>query len=118
LDGPFDGTRTAELFEASDLVMAPYLESYGSGIVLLGMSFGKLVLATRAGGTDEYFARYPAGITIADPGPAAINQGFREALRRLPPPNAPLADGPPELIWERIIARTMPVLRGKLGFES
>jgi glycosyltransferase involved in cell wall biosynthesis len=77
--GPFAYGETAAMFEAADVVALPYLESYGSGVLLLAMSFGKPVIATATGGMEEYLRHYPAHEMVTTP----TGQGVRDALTRL-----------------------------------
>lgn len=58
--GTANATDTAALFAAADIVALPYVESYGSAVLLLAMTFRKHVLVTRTGGMDEYLAGYEA----------------------------------------------------------
>jgi len=70
----------AELFEAADLVLLPYRHGYGSAQMMLAMTFGKVIVATRVGGTDEYLSAYEAGHLVSDPSAAAIVDGIIRAL--------------------------------------
>ena len=49
----------AGLFEAADLLLLPYINGYGSGLLLLGMTFGKYIVTTDNGGAREYLRHYP-----------------------------------------------------------
>ncbi len=104
--GPFGYAETSALFEASDVVLLPYLESYGSGLLLLAMSFGKHVVITRTGGMEEYMERYPAHVLLDASSGGAVSaavQETRERLRTEPP-------GPrlPELEWRHIVRELLP----------
>lgn len=91
LPGPFSPERTSELFEAADVVILPYAESWGSGVLLLAMTFGKHIVASQTGGMDEYLAGYPPHTLLTATTPEAIAAGIGQALRALRerPPNAP-----------------------------
>jgi glycosyltransferase involved in cell wall biosynthesis len=54
----------AELMECADILVLPYTKHYGSGLLLLGMTFGKYILATDTGGNDEYFRLYSRGVLL------------------------------------------------------
>ena len=70
----------AELFEAADLVLLPYRHGSGSGQLMLAMTFGKVIVATGVGGTDEYLSDYESGYLVSDPSAAAIVDGIKQAL--------------------------------------
>jgi glycosyltransferase involved in cell wall biosynthesis len=109
LAGPFSAEETAELFEASDMVALPYLESYGSGLLLLAMSFGKLVIATRTGGMDEYVQEYPAHVLMESARGDDVLAALHRAQSMLPilPTETPR---PPSLEWSSIVADLIPRL--------
>jgi glycosyltransferase involved in cell wall biosynthesis len=70
----------AELFEAADIVLLPYQHGYGSGQLLLAMTFGKAIVATKVGGADEYLATYRAGHVIPEPTASAVSEGIQTVL--------------------------------------
>ena len=72
LPGPFGVRQTAELFEAADAVALPYIESFGSGVLCMAMTYGKHVLATDAGGMHEYLATYEHHTPVRDASTSAI----------------------------------------------
>jgi glycosyltransferase involved in cell wall biosynthesis len=105
--GPFGFAETGALFEASDIVVLPYLESYGSGLLLLAMSFGKRVVATRTGGMAEYLPGYPGHVLLDRATPADILAGLRAVA------NLPEAGGqgrPGHLEWPAIVDELLPRL--------
>lgn len=112
LPGAFGLRQAAELFEAADAVVLPYTESYGSGVLLLAMSFGKHVIATRAGGMDEYLAHYAACTLLHGHDPASVADGIARALPRLGDAPAPR---PPRFEWPAITAELLPRLGDLLG---
>ncbi|HET7463659.1 MAG TPA: glycosyltransferase [Longimicrobium sp.] len=112
LPGAFGLRQAAELFEAADAVVLPYTESYGSGVLLLAMSFGKHVVATAAGGMDEYLAHYAASTLLHGHDPASVADGIARAIPRLGDPPAPR---PPRFEWPAITARLLPCLGHLLG---
>ena len=107
LPGPFSPERTSELFEAADVVILPYAESWGSGVLLLAMTFGKHIVASQTGGMDEYLAGYPPHTLLTATTPEAIAAGIGQALRALRerPPNAP--PDLSELQWSAIARRVL-----------
>jgi len=109
LPGPFSVEETSELFEASDIVALPYLESYGSGLLLLAMSFGKLVVATRTGGMDEYLQDYRAHILMEGAAGADVLAALRRAQAMLPIAVSD-APRPPAFEWSSIVADLIPRL--------
>ncbi|HYV97301.1 MAG TPA: glycosyltransferase family 4 protein [Gemmatimonadaceae bacterium] len=110
LPGPVPNARASFLFEAADIVALPYTESYGSAVLLLAMSFGKCIVATRTGGMDEHLRGYPAGTIIElTAGPEELLRELRAARetvreRKTPPSR------PPELEWPAIVRRLLPDL--------
>jgi len=107
--GPFAYRETAAFFEAADIVALPYLEGYGSGILLLAMSFGKHVIATAAGGMTEYLQHYGAHDVIAAP----TADGVRSALRRAEARLGRETDVPPRparFEWTSVVQDLLPRL--------
>jgi glycosyltransferase involved in cell wall biosynthesis len=76
IPGLLDLKSTSELFEAADILLLPYGKSYGSGALLLGMTFGIHIVATRAGGMDEYLPEYPAHTLLEGPDVSSITKGI------------------------------------------
>jgi glycosyltransferase involved in cell wall biosynthesis len=109
LPGPFGLRQTAELFEAADDVVLPYRDSFGSGVLLLAMTFGKRILATRSGGMDEYVRDYPIHILLRGPEPAYIAEGLQIAVPEPGPAPvpAPLQD---RLTWPSIVRELLEAL--------
>ena len=118
MPGPFDDEATAELFAASDIVALPYAKSYGSAQVLLAMSLGAYVLATRTGGMDEYLAPYAAHTLLDASDAPSVAAGMRAAMDRLSAVPRETRVAPLGLTWRMVAARTiralgeMPGLRG------
>jgi len=73
----------AGLFEAADLLLLPYLKGYGSGLLLLGMTFRKYIVTTDTGGASEYLRNYPNSSLLAGGESAEIAAGIREGIRAL-----------------------------------
>ena len=84
MPGPHSILQTSSIFEAADGLILPYFESYGSGALLLGMTFGKYILATPTGGMEEYLAEYPTHTILKSATVADIQSGLEEAQRKLP----------------------------------
>ena len=110
LPGPADNDRTSDLFEAADVVALPYAESYGSGVLLLAMSFGRSLVATRTGGMEEYLAVYRDGVLVepdvsADDLLAALHLARERAKTQ-----SGEAPRPRDLEWARIIQKLLPYL--------
>ncbi|MGH7629366.1 MAG: glycosyltransferase family 4 protein [Gemmatimonadales bacterium] len=110
LPGPFDPVRTAEILEASDVTMLPYLSGSGSGLLLLCMTFGKYVVATPTGGMAEHLRDYPPHTVLAGTGPADVAQGLTTALERLRSAARPSPTRPYYLEWSWIARRVLEVL--------
>jgi glycosyltransferase involved in cell wall biosynthesis len=115
LPGPHSNDRTGELFEASDVIVLPYTESYGSGVLLLGMSFGRRVVVSRTGGMDEYVAAYGDGVVVE---PSVDTDALLAALRATCD-RASRSNGEPprpqELEWTRIVRELLPDLERARG---
>ncbi|GJG89802.1 hypothetical protein tb265_49830 [Gemmatimonadetes bacterium T265] len=111
LPGPFGVQQTAELFEAADIVALPYLESSGSGVLCLAMTFGRHVLCTATGGMAEYVADYPRATLLERGTPAAVGAGLRAAAVAV---GADRGDGAacptPHLAWPHIVRGLLPAL--------
>jgi glycosyltransferase involved in cell wall biosynthesis len=83
IPGPLDLRRTAEIMEASDILALPYLRSYGSALLLLGMTFGKVIAATRTGGMEEYLKCYPRHTLLNGPAPNDVAAAIASAISRI-----------------------------------
>jgi glycosyltransferase involved in cell wall biosynthesis len=98
------------VFEAADIVVLPYRESYGSGVLLLAMSFGKAIVATDTGGMGEYAGSYdPIGIVPANVSPEELLQQLKAAAARLHTGGVP-AGRPADLEWSAIVRAMLPSL--------
>ena len=116
LTGPFSFERTSEIFEAADAVILPYVESFGSGQLLLAMTFGKWIAATAVGGMDEYLGGYPRGIVAPELTPDSVSQTLRQLAGSIAGAgNAPLAWEGGEFSWREIVAALLPKLEGRLS---
>lgn len=102
LPGPLDLRQTAEVMEASDILVLPYLKSYGSGLLLLGMTFRKFITATETGGMEEYLERYPRRVLMKGPEPSDLAEGLALAISRLGEKSQGETEPMPELMWANI----------------
>jgi glycosyltransferase involved in cell wall biosynthesis len=107
--GPFGMTETSELFEACDIVALPYTESYGSGQLLLAMSFEKFVVATATGGMDEYLKDYPPHVLMAGSSAADVRSAIHRAQSMLEAGTLS-ATRPASLEWPAIVEALIPRL--------
>jgi glycosyltransferase involved in cell wall biosynthesis len=110
IPGIFDYDTTAELLEACDIVVLPYIESYGSGLLLLAMSFGKYIVATRTGGMDEYLRDYPAHDVIDTPTDDNLLAALHRSARLIQSGGSCLASRPAHLEWSHIVRELLPRL--------
>jgi glycosyltransferase involved in cell wall biosynthesis len=116
LAGPFGFERTSELFEAADAVILPYRESFGSGQLLLAMTFGKWIVATAAGGMDEYLCAYPRGLLLRELTPEGVSRTLRELVETLGERgSSPLSWEGTEFSWPEIVAALLPKLASRLS---
>jgi glycosyltransferase involved in cell wall biosynthesis len=113
LSGPFGFERTSEIFEAADAVILPYLESFGSGQLLLAMTFGKWIAATGVGGMDEYLRAYPRGLLLPALRPEAIAETLRGLAARIGEAESPAWRD--EFSWRQITAALLPKLEERLA---
>ena len=114
LPGPFGILQTAELFEAADAVVLPYLEGYGSGVLLMAMTFGKHVIVSPAGGMHEYLDAYPDHTTLPGPGTREIADGLEAFLGREPTGEPPSRDIG-HLTWSAIASRLLPAIAARIA---
>ncbi|HET6763770.1 MAG TPA: glycosyltransferase [Longimicrobiaceae bacterium] len=111
LPGPLGLRHAGEVFEACDAVAVPYLESYGSGVLLTAMTYRRHVLATRAGGMLEYLDCYPH-TPLHGFAPGDLADGIARAMRDL---QAPAADTDIRwLEWPEIAREMLPLLEERL----
>ena len=102
------------LLEASDILVLPYVQSYGSGLLLLGMTFHMHILATRAGGAEEYLARYARSTMLSGTGPEEHAVGISEALDKLRQCSEAEVAIDPALDWRNIARRCLDALNSRL----
>jgi glycosyltransferase involved in cell wall biosynthesis len=115
LAGPFGFERTSEIFEAADAVILPYVESFGSGQLLLAMTFGRWIAATAAGGMDEYLSGYPRGVVLPKLTPESVAETLRDLAIQIPAAgDAPIAWQGGELSWGAIVEALLPRLESRL----
>lgn len=110
LPGPADNERTGDLFEAADVVALPYTESYGSGVLLLAMSLGKCIVASRTGGMDEHLDGYRDRVMIE---PNVNATQLLDALKVAGDTARARTDSsprPPELEWPNVVRKLLPDL--------
>jgi glycosyltransferase involved in cell wall biosynthesis len=112
--GALPKEELAELFEASDILLLPYLKSYGSGLLMLGITFGKYIVATRSG-MEESASRYPRSIVLNGDDARAIERGIEAAvsLARVNP--LPLNAVLPEFQWANIAATSLIAIERTLS---
>jgi len=80
--GYLSAEEMSGLLEASDVLMLPYKEGYGSGLLLLGMTFGKQVVTTMVGGAQEYLEEYQGKVLLPNASVGALVDAWPEVLRR------------------------------------
>jgi glycosyltransferase involved in cell wall biosynthesis len=80
--GSFSQSEMARFYEMADVVALPYLEGFGSGVLVSAMRFGVFIAATATGGAEEYLAAYPSARILRSPEPAEIAAALAEARRR------------------------------------
>ncbi|HEY2906845.1 MAG TPA: glycosyltransferase family 4 protein [Vicinamibacterales bacterium] len=81
--GRLDLADTSALFSAADILALPYAKSYGSASLLLGMSFGKHIVATKTGGMDEYLATYQRHTLLDGCDAQSVATGLTHAVNQL-----------------------------------
>jgi len=99
LPGNVRDQRVQVLFNACNVVVAPYLATLNSGVALLSATFRRMVVAPATGGMAEVFADDPT-LLYADDQPDALAGALQRALRHRPPPG----------LFDDILARHDPVL--------
>jgi glycosyltransferase involved in cell wall biosynthesis len=99
--GPVDAMTAMELFEAADAVLLPYGESWGSGVLLMAMSYGRGVIVSAAGGMPDYVTDYAMHVVLSDTSSHAIAEGLIAAARHGPLRRE--AQRPPALEWDAIV---------------
>ncbi len=105
----------AELFEAGDVLMLPYTEGYGSGMLLLGMTFGKHVVATRVGGAEEYLADYPHSTLLESAQPDDVARGLAFAIAAVDRQGFAAGVADPELAWPTVARSAVCMMGERFG---
>jgi glycosyltransferase involved in cell wall biosynthesis len=98
--------HTSEVFEAADVLILPYLESYGSGALLLGMTFDKYILATPTGGMEEYLEEYHRHTILNGTGADELLVGIERVTEMLPE-SVRKQHGIPSLEWKTIAGQVI-----------
>ena len=112
LPGNLNVPETADLFEAADVVILPYAKSYGSGALLLAMTFGKFIVATRTGGMDEYLRPYAAHDLLVSSETDEVAAGIERAIGQVSSGAGTRAAPMPDLQWSNIAKVALGLLRG------
>ncbi len=102
-------TEMAELFESGDIKALPYLSGYGSGMLLLAMTYGKHIVATKTGGAEEYLANYPRKTLLEGPDSASVATGLAAAIRNIDASRLPVSL--PDLEYPAIGKRMLDLLK-------
>ena len=106
-----DTSEIAELLEGSDVLVLPYLKNYGSGLLLLGMTFGKYVVATDVGGAGEYLASYSRRILLNGPEIPNVALGLCQAADMIARNGRNSTPEPlPDLEWPTIARNVLAAL--------
>jgi hypothetical protein len=113
LPGFRDERGMAELFETSDVLMLPYLKSYGSGLLMLGITFGKTVLATRPG-MEETASQYPRSILLSSGSVDDLRVGIERAVAMVTANSRTPVEIPQNLQWSNIAVRCADSIRKHL----
>jgi D-inositol-3-phosphate glycosyltransferase len=104
----------AELFEAADMLTLPYLKHYGSGLLLLGMTFGKYIVATDTGGTREYLARYPRHTLLEGTEVPYVVEGLLRGAEAVALEGDVVAPEIAELQWSAIARNVLTMIENTL----
>jgi glycosyltransferase involved in cell wall biosynthesis len=110
IPGILDLQETSEVFEASDLVVLPYRKSYGSGLLLLGMTFQKFIAATETGGMDEYLCDYPEHLLLQGPETPEVLDGLLRAVTILSSNRTPKQSNLDRFQWKQIAQNVLSEL--------
>jgi glycosyltransferase involved in cell wall biosynthesis len=110
LPGRLSLTETSALFQAADILVLPYVKSYGSASLLLGISFGKHIVATKTGGMDEYLTAYPRHTLLAGCDVGSVSDGLIRALAQPANPCRDDAHAMAEFEWPTIANRVLDEL--------
>src|SRR6185312_6505932 len=104
LPGFLKRVEMAELFEAGDAVVLPYVRGYGSGMLLLGMAFEKHILSTETGGAEEYLKSYGRYTLLRGTAGADVAQGICEFLEE---GQVEMPVDTSELAWSKIARQAL-----------
>lgn len=114
LPGTLHPNQQAELLEASDILVLPYLKSYGSGLLLLGITFGMHIVASRTGGMEEYLRSYPRHTLLKGSDSIFVADGLEEALGTISARHDHSSICRPELSWPHITRQMLSELAIRL----
>jgi glycosyltransferase involved in cell wall biosynthesis len=106
VSGFLDPEEMAEMFEASDILLLPYVKSYGSGLLMLGMTFGKYIVATKPG-MEESASVYSRSVLLDGADTASVLTGITTAVQRSQTEHKPFAGVPCEFDWVNIAAKSL-----------
>jgi len=101
------------LFEAADALLLPYKEGYGSGQLVMGMTFEKHLLTTPIGGSEEYLMHYPNHTMVQEPDPEHLRTALRSMLPRIHPAPAPPVSDLTALHWDTVGGRIKEILASR-----
>ena len=88
LDSYAPPSTVARLFTRADVVVLPYREATGSGVLSIAYHYAKPVIATRTGGFPDVVTDGVSGRLVPPGDPKALASAVREFLKA-PPPGTP-----------------------------
>lgn len=97
--------EAAMYFAAADLVVLPYREATGSGVLQLAFGLGVPVVATRTGGMDEVVEEGVTGLLVAPGDVAGLQQAIARFLRenRAPFFRQNILSSQSDFSWQKLI---------------
>jgi glycosyltransferase involved in cell wall biosynthesis len=117
LPGFLDAEEMADVFEASDVLLLPYRKSYGSGLLMLGITFGKYVVAT-ASGMEEAASQYARAILLDGDDAISVRRGIERAIELVKSESGEAWHVPPEFDWVNIAAKSLDAIEVALHSGS
>jgi glycosyltransferase involved in cell wall biosynthesis len=105
----------SDFFEAADAIALPYLQSYGSGMLMLGMTFEKHILATPVGGAEEYLQGYQNCTLLKGTEPRHVADALADATQALDSQHPQTRLCRPDLAWPAIAGGCIDIMNARFN---
>jgi glycosyltransferase involved in cell wall biosynthesis len=103
--------EATEYFRRTDVVVLPYRDATGTGVIPLAYHHGKPVIASRVGGIPDYVKDGISGRLVEPGNPPALAEAIREFLLAAPTTREGISDTSEHMTFESLADCVLNILR-------